>query len=235
MIIYKITNKINGKSYIGKALNGFKRRYSSTPWYTSRNVNKYLYRSILKYGIENFEVTILYDILVKNNNLLNDLEKQEIVKFNSIHPNGYNFTSGGDGGFTFSQETLNKMSKVKIGKKASEETKRKRSIISKLLDLVPPKPTKNSIRLQMIKNNRIKPIIAKNLKTLETKEYTFIADVKQDNFCPVLVRQKCNHPNMKQEYNGWVFEYKDKKNIRPFKTSKTKQLKNNSDVEKEVK
>ena len=53
-IIYKITNKIDGKIYIGQTIFSFDERYKGD---IEKNThNDYLRRAIQKYGIENFEV-----------------------------------------------------------------------------------------------------------------------------------------------------------------------------------
>ena len=57
MIIYKITNKINNKVYIGLTTRTLKYRWS-THITESKNLNnqKHLYRAMRKYGIENFTI-----------------------------------------------------------------------------------------------------------------------------------------------------------------------------------
>ena len=57
MIIYKITNKINNKVYIGLTTNTLKYRWSRHIS-ESKNVNdtKHLYKAIRKYGVENFVI-----------------------------------------------------------------------------------------------------------------------------------------------------------------------------------
>lgn len=61
--IYSITNKINGKRYIGKSIN-----IESRFWYhknslmkdvRSKDTNRYLFNAVKKYGIENFSFDIL--------------------------------------------------------------------------------------------------------------------------------------------------------------------------------
>lgn len=68
-LIYKITNKINGKSYIGKTEVSLETRiqahcYASLHHRKTKNKDEYYYplhRAIRKYGIENFETKILED------------------------------------------------------------------------------------------------------------------------------------------------------------------------------
>lgn len=92
--IYKITNKINGKSYIGQSTNIAKRwshhlavaqndKYSQQQWY--------IHRAIRKYGKENFIFEVLEECPKE---LLNEREIYWIAKFDTYN-NGYNLTLGG--------------------------------------------------------------------------------------------------------------------------------------------
>lgn len=97
--IYHITNKINGKKYIGKTTN-FSHRLECHFNYLKRNIHHShkLQRACNKYGIENFEVD--YQIVeVKDEEELNLLEELEICKYDSYN-SGYNETLGGDGNKT---------------------------------------------------------------------------------------------------------------------------------------
>lgn len=93
--IYKITNTINGKCYIGQSVNIHKRWNNHMSAYNNPNANEYdyyLYRSMRKHGIENFNFEVLEECKVED---LNDREKFWISKFDSYR-NGYNSTTGGD-------------------------------------------------------------------------------------------------------------------------------------------
>lgn len=94
--IYKITNKINNKCYIGQSKNISKRWRSHKSNAYNPNEKSYnypLYRAFRKYGLENFSFEILEECSIKD---LNQKEKYYINKFNSFF-NGYNLTLGGDG------------------------------------------------------------------------------------------------------------------------------------------
>ena len=100
--IYKITNRLNGKIYIGKHKYS---KYELDENYTASGT--YINRSIKKYGIENF-----IKELVDSAQTLEELNEKEIYyieKFNSRRPNGYNLTSGGDGLKDPDGETRRKM------------------------------------------------------------------------------------------------------------------------------
>lgn len=92
MIIYKITNKINGKCYIGQTTESMAKRWKRHIKKTSHCTA--LKNAILKYGSENFTI----EEISKAENLtqLNLLESEFIIKFNTLSPNGYNMTSGGE-------------------------------------------------------------------------------------------------------------------------------------------
>lgn len=93
--IYKITNKINNKVYIGQSVDikiRFKDHKSKQK--RDREPNSHLYRSIEKYGIHNFEFEILEECSPQE---LNQKETFYIKKFTSDDKEfGYNKTQGGD-------------------------------------------------------------------------------------------------------------------------------------------
>lgn len=124
MIIYEIRNKINGKSYIGQ--------HSSDELGTYWGSGKLIRKAIEKYGIENFERTILERC--SNKNELNEREKYWIKEKNSIK-NGYNLTEGGTGGDTskfidYSEEWVEKqrINTKQYWDSLSEEERRERSL-----------------------------------------------------------------------------------------------------------
>ena len=111
MIIYKITNKINGKAYIGQTVQPFKRRLSQH----RENRKSLIGRAIHKYGWENFTVEILERCTSREE--LNEREKYYIAFYNTVCPNGYNLTEGG-GNFSPSKAARKNMS---IGQKRRYE------------------------------------------------------------------------------------------------------------------
>jgi group I intron endonuclease len=89
--IYKITNMVNGKIYIGQTTD-WKRRFSEhkARGYGQES-NKILYLAFDKYGIENFN----FEVIEECENY-NEREKYWIKYYNCILPNGYNMTEGGE-------------------------------------------------------------------------------------------------------------------------------------------
>lgn len=95
--IYKIENKINGHCYIGQSTDILRRwRNHKTVANNENHEDKEypLYRAIRKYGIENFDFSILEECKVEE---LNEKELYYIQKYNSYF-NGYNQTIGGNQG-----------------------------------------------------------------------------------------------------------------------------------------
>lgn len=90
MIIYKITNKVNGKIYIGKTTKTIHERYQRH-FYNHKNGNTYLYKSMRKYGFDNFMIEAIEETL--------NLDEREIFWISELSPD-YNMTKGGDGGDT---------------------------------------------------------------------------------------------------------------------------------------
>lgn len=127
-VIYKITNMINGKCYIGQTVTGFDRRYSSGLYNTH---NEHLKYSIEKYGIENFEIVKIFDVAFSKEEL--DIKECMYIKiFDSMNPNkGYNKSTGGANPLP-SEESKIKRSKSLMGHFVSEETKQKISEKAKL-------------------------------------------------------------------------------------------------------
>lgn len=99
MIIYKITNLINNKVYIGKTTEGLDRRRKRHLMYLERGIEQgiVLYQALSKYGINSFTWDILYE--ANDRNELSEKEKFFIIENHShITQHGYNMTWGGDGG-----------------------------------------------------------------------------------------------------------------------------------------
>lgn len=125
--IYKTTNLINGKFYIGK--------------HKTKNLHdgylgsgKLLKRAIKKYGAENFHKEILHEC--KTEKQMNILEKILVIQDTELN---YNLCAGGKGGFGYinstglggtkglkhSKEAIEKIRSSRKNQKLSEETKRK--------------------------------------------------------------------------------------------------------------
>lgn len=93
--IYKITNKINGKIYIGKTMFSVEKRWKehSLEFSKERNEKRPLYLAMKKYGIDNFCIEQVEEC---EESILSEREKYWIESYGS-YKNGYNATIGGDG------------------------------------------------------------------------------------------------------------------------------------------
>ncbi len=140
--VYKITNTINGKFYIGK--------------HQTKNLNdayfgsgKILKRAIKKHSIENFtkEILEIYDSEAK----MNLAEKILVVLDQDI---SYNLCDGGHGGFSF----INKMGLNGL-KNLSEENKHKASLLGGA-----------AARNKTIERNKASKGITKNTSHINTPE-----------------------------------------------------------------
>lgn len=130
-IVYKVSNLVNGKVYIGVTEKELEKRKSEHINNISRFPNYNFYKAILKFGTDNFK----WEIIDQANNMAEKYEK-EIYWINYyrsfygfIDCNGYNMTLGGGGrlgvkgefsknfGEKRSNETKLKLSNQKIGEK----------------------------------------------------------------------------------------------------------------------
>ena len=102
MVIYKITNKVSKKIYIGKTEQSLKRRRFQHYYSAKRGTDTKLYRALRKYKEEDF----IWEIVAegKDQNELNALEVK-LIKEHDSYKTGYNMTLGGDGGDTISMKT----------------------------------------------------------------------------------------------------------------------------------
>ena len=107
-VIYKITNKINNKCYIGQTIRDFNKRYEATGEGIERvynfhknnkkygiYYNKHLLSSIEKYGLDNFDVNKKLDVAYSKEEL--DMKEIYYISLYDSYNNGYNNTRGGDG------------------------------------------------------------------------------------------------------------------------------------------
>ena len=134
-IIYMIRNKINNKIYFGQTTLTMGKRYGYN--IESNTHNQHLKSSILKYGIENFEIVEQFDVAYSKEEL-DLLEDMYIKIYNTTNPNnGYNKKYGGANG-KHTKETCEKIGKSVsgtnngfYGKHHTEETKLKLSEANK--------------------------------------------------------------------------------------------------------
>lgn len=115
--IYKITNTINNKIYIGQTTKTIQERFNNHIKKAKQHTNRYLYDAMNKYGYEKFIIEKIEEI---NNDKLDEREIFWISFYHSNNPQfGYNMTIGGGGGDTWT----NNPHKEETSKKISEANK----------------------------------------------------------------------------------------------------------------
>ena len=111
MIIYKATNAVNGKVYIGKTVKKLEDRMYMHKWTAENsNDNYYFYNAINNYGWDAFTWEVIDT--AESEDELNQKEVYWISKYNSNNRyNGYNMTDGGEGvtGLIHTDESRMKM------------------------------------------------------------------------------------------------------------------------------
>jgi group I intron endonuclease len=148
--IYVITNKNNGKKYVGQTVShrlnrgkyklfGYEGRFrdhlSEALCNTKKKQCSYLNNAIRKDGKDSFTCSL---ILECTKDELDDKEKQYIQEYNSMYPNGYNLTAGGKGAIyiktseTVNINTLNVAGKRGGCKERTDETREKISAALKV-------------------------------------------------------------------------------------------------------
>lgn len=112
MIIYKATNLITNKVYIGQTIFTLEKRKNVHLKNAKSGQNTHFYNAIRKYGTDNFVFEEICQ--AENRQQLNDLEVYYIQKYNSID-DGYNMALGGDNNIMFS-EVIRKHHKIALEK-----------------------------------------------------------------------------------------------------------------------
>ena len=102
--IYKITNDVNDKVYIGKTLSSIEKRFQEHKKDSSRPYmeNRPLYRAMNKYGCDHFQIELVEESSIET---LSQREEYWIDFYNS-YENGYNATKGGDGKQLYNYEAI---------------------------------------------------------------------------------------------------------------------------------
>ncbi|MFA5355766.1 MAG: NUMOD1 domain-containing DNA-binding protein [Candidatus Paceibacterota bacterium] len=173
-VVYKATNKINGKVYIGITTKTLKDRIAQHLSRSKSGGAFYFQQAIKKYGIESFDFETITECLTKE-----ELEEKEIFyifEYQAVNKEyGYNLTYGGEGvkrwtpemkqkvsrsnkGKKRSPEVIKKMGERRKGKKASDETKRKISegVQAHLLKYGPYHPTEEEKKRASLTHKGVK-------------------------------------------------------------------------------
>lgn len=117
-IIYKYTNKINGKIYIGQTMNEKARKYAHKN-NRPKGENSLFHNAIDKYGWDNFEYKVLFKISSSSRqDLSNSLDSKErlCIKYydTTNKSKGYNIDKGGNSGTHTRKDIEYNNSKIKL-------------------------------------------------------------------------------------------------------------------------
>jgi len=121
-LVYKITNEVNGKVYIGYTSRTLHERWLEHTSPSRYGRNTALYNAFQKYGTEAFKIEEVFnsdsieEVLAK--------ERELILEYNSYNTGGYNSTLGGDKA-PHTPEVCAKISASKMGHGVSEEAREK--------------------------------------------------------------------------------------------------------------
>ena len=93
MVVYLVTNKVNGKQYVGQTIRPLLERWRD---HCRLDKGNYFHRAIQKYGSDNFEIRVI-DTATSGEEL-DEKEIYWIKKLDTLVPHGYNIKPGGNVG-----------------------------------------------------------------------------------------------------------------------------------------
>ena len=127
--IYRITNIVNGKQYIGQTARKDPHHRIKQHFFHSRNSVDLVSFAAQKYGVKSF----VWDILIccTTQSDLDFWEKHFIAFYNTLAPVGYNLRIGGKTFCTLSSEARQKISKALKGKPKTKLHRQRMSQIRK--------------------------------------------------------------------------------------------------------
>lgn len=170
--IYKITNKLDNKIYVGKTTKSLSQRFKAH-CYMAKHIEEYkfisyLYRAMNKDGEENFKIELLESC--ENELELNEKERYWIDKLQSQNPTiGYNIQDGGEGGSVRSKEyQLSDKQKQALdyGRHLPSSDKHKQQLAERRKNCIVTLDTRNKLR--EMSANRVR--IHKGNKNLHPKK-----------------------------------------------------------------
>jgi predicted GIY-YIG superfamily endonuclease len=211
--VYKITNLVNNKLYIGITNQGFKTRWYKHCSDSIHGSEFPLHNALRKYGIDNFSVEVLE--VCETIDQLKQQERYWITELKSrTTENGYNLTDGGDGTF---------------GRKHSDETKDK--IRQKTLDRCLDENFIKVLRNTRFKNKEIAQYdLEGNFITtfISASEAARIMKVSRSSICNCALGQSSNSKGYIWKYTGNTSEkmksnYNIKEKVKKVTSEEVKQ------------
>jgi group I intron endonuclease len=212
MIIYKITNKINNKSYIGQTTVSLHKRWQRHCWASESKKSMPIVLAIAKYGKDNFVIESLIEC--KSQAELDEKEIYYAKFYKTFSPFGYNLRAGKGRG-SVSEETRKKLGLSNKGKKRTEETKRRLSashLGNKMSDFTKAKLSKinkgkrppNHVRLAAIRHNEKCYIIVcpngEQLHIINMKNFCKLHELSPSKMCLVAQGKRKHHKHYRACY-----------------------------------
>ena len=158
--IYRILNIVTNKSYIGKSVNYIK-RFEKHKKAAQNKVNRRLYDSMNHHGIDKFQLILIEDLGNVTRTEANIRETYWVEVLDTLMPNGYNMTKGGDGGYTLDhwdnsrkQELYKLQALSRTGQTRTDETKEILSQLAVIREASKTEEQKNEISLKISKTNK---------------------------------------------------------------------------------
>ena len=205
--IYLVTNKINGKQYVGKTKFDINTRWIQHKSEAKRlKPNVYFVRALNKYGCDNFTVK---EIEQCPDDLLFEREKYYIKQYDTYN-NGYNSTLGGEGNHKY--ETDDILSLWNDGFTASEIADTMGSCVDTIcLTLKANEITTTKIRSRAqskISQYKKKAILQYSLDGILLNKFSCIQEaVQQTGYSETSIRDVCNHH--RHSSNGYIWCHED--------------------------
>ena len=144
-VIYLLINGINDMEYVGQTTKTVETRFKA-----HMKADSYIGKAIRAHGAENFVIAVLKECASKEE--LDFWEKHFIKSRNTLSPNGYNLTEGGEGGIPCA-EVYAKISAAKKGHEVSKETRAKLAAVNIGKSQTPEAREKNAEAHRGEKNN----------------------------------------------------------------------------------
>jgi group I intron endonuclease len=123
MLIYKITNKVNGRCYVGQTTGSLAKRWAEHQSYARRGKTTPLYDSMRKHGFSNFVCEILETVMFRKELNLRECYFTDLL--HAFYPEGYVLKKGSGREAECSIETRSRISRVTKGRTVSNETRKK--------------------------------------------------------------------------------------------------------------
>ena len=181
-VIYKTTNTLTGKVYIGKS------KYNN-PSYLGSGLK--IVNAIKKYGVEFFEKEILEECLEEE---INSREEFWIEFYNSRDDSvGYNISKGGEGGAHY-WSTLTDAQRKEHNKKISESKKGQSR-----------KPHSEETKKKMAKSFNRDPVLLKKRADARRKTYTCVNHLTKEVFVTANLAEFCKEKHLNisaMQYNA---------------------------------